>query len=246
MDFRIIHKEQLGSTNDHALERITNGVAAEGDVIWADEQTNGRGHGSNTWESERGKNLTFSVILKPHFIDPSKQFVINQMISLSIVHLLENHLEKRIMIKWPNDIYVENEKVAGILIQNILSGNVIDYSVAGIGLNVNQEHFTSDAPNPVSMIRFTCTEMPLEELLNELLSITGGMYEKLRMPAFHNELHDIYIDHLFRYGEWADYMANGEVFRAMITGINTYGQLRLKTEKGEEKLFGFKEVEFVI
>ncbi|NOX87001.1 MAG: biotin--[acetyl-CoA-carboxylase] ligase [Chlorobi bacterium] len=246
MDFRIIHREQVGSTNDHAQERITKGVAAGGDVIWADEQTRGRGHDNNQWESAKGKNLTFSLILRPHFVEPAKQFVLTQLVSLAILNLLEKHIEKMIKIKWPNDVYVENEKIAGILIQNTLSGSVIDYSVIGIGLNVNQEHFLSDAPNPVSMIRFTCHEIRLKKLLDELLSIIGRMYGKLQSPAFYSELHDIYLDHLFRYEEWADYMANGEIFRAMITGINQFGQLKLKTEEGEEKIFGFKEVEFVL
>jgi len=244
--FHIIHKKKIISTNDLAQERITKGIAAGGDVIWADEQTQGKGHGSDSWESAKGKNLTFSLILRPHFIEPSKQFLLTQLVSLSIVDLLEEYIDKMIMVKWPNDIYVENEKIAGILIQNTLSGNIIDYSVVGIGLNVNQEHYVSDAPNPVSMIRFTCSEIPLEKLLGKLLSVIGSMYDKLPSPAFHSELHDVYLDHLFRFGEWADYEEGGKVFRAMITGISPYGQLKLKTEKGEEKLFGFKEIEFVL
>jgi len=246
MDFRIIHNERLGSTNDYALERIAKGEAVEGDVIWTDEQTQGRGHGTSHWESEKGKNLTFSIIFSPRFIEPSKQFVITQMISLAIVRLLEKHLKKRVTIKWPNDIYVENGKIAGILIQNILSGNTIDYSVVGIGLNVNQEHFISDAPNPVSLFRFTGSETPPGELLDELLSITGGLYNKLHNPVFYSGLHELYLEHLFRYREWAEYDSGGKFFRAMITGISDYGQLKLQTVKGEEKLFGFKEIEFVL
>ncbi len=246
MDFRIIHKDSIASTNDLAFERIDKGIASEGDVIWTDEQAKGRGYGLNRWESEKGKNLTFSIILRPRFIDPAGQFVITQMISLALIRFLRKYIDRDLKIKWPNDVYADNEKIAGILIQNILAGNVIEFSVVGIGLNVNQEKFVSGAPNPVSMIRFTGAALSLEDLLGELLTYIGGMYKNLYSSAFIEELSASYLDNLFRYRHRAKYMAGGKVFRAMITGIGPYGQLKLKKENGKEQLFGFKEVEFVL
>ena len=246
MDIRIIHLQKTGSTNDIALRRISEGVAGEGDVFWADEQTRGRGHGKNMWESERGKNLTFSLVLQPRFIEPAQQFMITQAISVALLRFLKKYITHNIKIKWPNDIYVGKKKIAGILIQNILSGSRFDYSVVGVGLNVNQQHFYSNAPNPVSMIHFTRKALPTEALLNELLTDIGGLYSRLASPLFLKELTGIYTNNLFRLEEWSGFQSGKKPFRAKITGIGPYGRLILQMENGKEKQFGFKEVEFVM
>ena len=146
MDWEIVHITETDSTNQWVKSH-------RGDhpfCVMADYQTAGRGCGTNRWESERGKNLLFSLLLHPKQIPASKQFHISMAISLSIIEALGQHVAD-LSIKWPNDIYWRNGKIAGILIENTLKGNIIKDSIIGVGLNVNQRHFISDAPNPVSM-----------------------------------------------------------------------------------------------
>ena len=219
----------------------------EGYVVWSEEQTAGRGHNQNSWESERGANLTFSLLLKPFFIGPEQQFLLTQIVSLAIVDLLRDIFPKeKIKIKWPNDIYIGDRKVAGILIQNFIKGQTIDFSIVGIGLNVNQKQFFSDAPNPVSLIHLTGKPLDREKLLDSLLNQIGKYYEQSASPLFREEIGNKYLSHLFSYRQPAVFKAKGLRFQATITGIGKFGQLILQLENGREQLYAFKDVEFVI
>ena len=247
MEFSIRQFENIDSTNKYLQEFLLHEKAEEGFVVWAKEQTAGRGHGKNHWESEAGKNLTFSVLLKPAFISPENQFLLTQIISLAIVDLLEEILpQEKTTIKWPNDIYIGNKKVAGILIQNFIKGEVIDYSIVGIGLNVNQQHFFSDAPNPVSLAQITGNLLALDDLLDKLLIHIKKIYEQSASIFLREEINKRYLSQLFRYKKQAVFKENDLRFRATILGIGKFGQLILQLENGEEKRYSFKEVEFVI
>lgn len=165
-------------------ERVLLNDIDEGYIIQTNFQNSGKGQGKNTWESERGKNLLFSLLLKPYFLPASDQFVLTQIISLSVVDILkklfENDNKPVIKVKWPNDIYIDNRKVAGILIQNTISGNNIENSIVGIGLNVNQKKFVTDAKNPVSLIHHLGTELSINDLLNQLLYAIAIRYNEVK------------------------------------------------------------------
>ena len=174
MNWKIIHIDETDSTNrwlcnnpslfrdnpsllDNKGGLLSDNEIGNGVVVVADYQTAGRGCGTNRWESERGKNLLFSVMLHPENVPANRQFQISRAISLAIVDALGEWVGD-LSIKWPNDIYWRNGKLAGILIENSLQGSMIRDSIIGVGLNVNQRAFHSDAPNPVSMYQLTGQE----------------------------------------------------------------------------------------
>ena len=157
MELNIVNISSVGSTNSYAMELIGDGKLTEGDVYLTNNQINGKGLGDNLWESEPSSNITLSLVLQPKFVEPANQFILTQIVSLAIVDTINSYLisknsKAELKIKWPNDIYIDNCKIAGILFQNYIMGNQISYSIAGIGININQLVFTSGAKNPVSLI----------------------------------------------------------------------------------------------
>lgn len=247
MQFNIIHIPKLESTNSYAQQLIESGYVHEGDVISTQFQENGRGQRDNFWESQPGMNLLVSIILEPKMIPPSQQFVLTQLVSLALVDLIKEYvLIADVKIKWPNDIYVNNMKVAGILFQNFIKGNEIEFSIAGIGINVNQKKFYSGAPNPISIIHHTNQPTDLNVLLDKLLVKIGVNYEIYRLKESFQELKSKYILNLFRYNEWAAYSAGNNFFNGKIIDIDEFGRLKVKFKSGKEKKFGFKEIEFVV
>lgn len=246
MQFNIIHIPKLESTNSYAQQLIESGELHEGDVILTQYQENGRGQGDNFWESEPGSNLLVSIILEPKMIPPSQQFVLTQLVSLVLVDLIKEYvIIEEVKIKWPNDIYVNNRKIAGILFQNFIKGNEIEFSIAGIGINVNQKKFYSGAPNPISIIHHSDQPIDLNVLLNKLLDKIGDNYETYKLKQNFQELNSRYILNLFRYNEWATYSDGNNFFKGKIIDIDEFGRLKVKLKSGKEKKFGFKEIEFV-
>ena len=246
LDFKIVHLPVLRSTNEHMQFLIEAEEQPEGLVVTADEQLMGRGHGGNRWVSERGKNLLMSLLLKPSGLMPSAQFLLTAAVSLALTETLHEFLgQGKVQIKWPNDIYVDQRKISGILIQNTIRGREILYSIIGIGLNVNQAEFPPGLPNPVSMKQLTGVTVNRDEVLQVLLQSIAGYYSRLLDKNNHRVLMDSYCNRLFRFREWATYH-DGQEFKAMITGISEYGQLQLSTSEGELRQYGFKEVEYIL
>jgi len=248
MLFTIQQEDSVDSTNQYLQDVLRNKEVDEGFVVQALEQKSGRGYGANNWESEKGKNLTFSLLLKPVFIAPEGQFLLTQIVSLAIFDLLQEIIpnNEEIRIKWPNDIYIGNKKVAGILIQNFIKGHFIDQSIIGIGLNVNQLQFFTDAPNPVSLIRFTSKILSLTELLDRLLLHLGKYYEQSVSGQFREEIQRRYLSRLYRFWQTSVFSVDGQNFQASIKGIGEFGRLILEHKDGHEQLYAFKEIEFVI
>lgn len=246
MEFKIKHFDSLGSTNEHAVDLIMKGQAQEGLVIGTSEQTQGKGHGSNSWESAQGKNLTFSLILEPGFLEASDQFFLTKIVSLSLQKTVQKYLSGHsVQIKWPNDLYCGVRKLAGVLIQNFLKGNTIEYSVVGIGLNVNQEEFYSNAPNPVSMKQCAHQEFDLEHLSKELLETISFYYEELQKESGRKQISDQYLKYLYQYKVVAKYQDNQGIFSGKIVSINAFGQLVIEDESGNPRVYDFKEVVFL-
>lgn len=241
---RIIRVNQVDSTNSHALQLIKDSNPSGGTVVMTLNQTEGRGQQTNAWESESGKNLTISLILRPNFIKAQDQFQISMLISLGVSDYLKAY-SKKVSIKWPNDIYVGDKKIAGILIEQSIMGANLSHSVCGIGLNINQEKFVSDAPNPISLNMLTQQTYNLDKELQKLLAAIEKRYFQL-INQGGKELEQDYLDSLYLMKEEHTYEDETGVFRGKIVGISEFGQLQIQDEEEVVKTYNFKEVSFLI
>lgn len=227
------------------------GDAPDGTAILAREQTAGRGQRGNYWEAEPGKNITMSILLQQPDIPPKHMHLISEVVSLAIVRELRNYITPSIgevAIKWPNDIYVDDKKICGILVENAIIGNHIGHSIVGIGLNVNQQEFCSDAPNPVSISMLTGQEISIDTLAEKLLKgIIADMSRSVCEPEAMQSVQKDYQCTLWRRSGYHSYATpDGRCFKARIVGVESTGVLILEEENGEQKAYAFKEVSAVI
>jgi BirA family biotin operon repressor/biotin-[acetyl-CoA-carboxylase] ligase len=243
---KILNINKVNSTNSYVLELISTNQKLENETVYiSDNQIAGKGQGENLWESEPGKNLTFSIYLEPRFLNPADQFYLNISISLGIQKYVSSLVKEKVWIKWPNDIYILNKKVAGILINHTISGQQLINSVVGIGLNMNQKLFISDAPNPGSLIHFTGKECNLDIALSDLLSSINDFYLMLKKSNI-EKLTFQYFEVLLGYQQWREYNYQNQVIKAKITGISNFGTLLLIDDHKNRLECGFKEIEFII
>lgn len=243
--------DSLPSTNT-VLKRMAAGLP-HGYTLAAREQTAGRGQRGNTWEAEPGMNLTFSILLRPAGIAPSRQFVISEAVALGIAGALDRYLPDGMSatIKWPNDIYVGDRKICGILIEHTLgSAAAISHTVAGAGINVNQRRFLSDAPNPVSLWQISGEESDTDTLLQEVVAAV-----MMEFSAVDNSdesasagLHCRFMSRLWRNdGRLHPFrLPDGREFQASIADVAPDGRLTLIDTEGIRRRFYFKEVAFVL
>jgi BirA family biotin operon repressor/biotin-[acetyl-CoA-carboxylase] ligase len=238
----LIRENELNSTNNFASDLIKNQHPSAGTVVLALSQTKGRGQSTNRWESERGKNLTISIILRPEFLAIDCQFQISMVISLGVADYLQKYL-KGVAIKWPNDIYVGNEKIAGILIEHSIMGSTLSHSICGLGLNINQQKFISDAPNPTSLALQSQKVYDVDAELTNLLACIENRYFQL-VDGKANSLEEDYLSVLYWMEEEHRFCDEKGEFKGKIVGISDYGQLRIEAE-GEERIYNFKEVSFI-
>ncbi|HSM46977.1 MAG TPA: biotin--[acetyl-CoA-carboxylase] ligase [Draconibacterium sp.] len=235
---------EVESTNNYANHLVLSKAAEHGTVVLAQHQKMGKGQQGNSWESEFGKNLLMSIILFPDFLPATKQFYLSKIASLALANFVKSE-KAEVSIKWPNDIYVGNSKLAGILIENSIKANHLDSSIIGVGLNLNQERFVSDAPNPVSLKQITGKDYKIEEVALKIWELLSFWFENLQSRSF-SEIDLIYFNQLFRVNEWALFAKQGIQFEARIKGIGDFGQLILEDRSGVFSEYMFKEVEFVI
>ncbi len=235
------YTKQTNSTNALLWELNRQQSLPEGFVVQAGFQTAGKGQIGNSWESEPGKNLLFSMVLYPTHIPVDRLFLISQLVSLAIKQTLDEYADG-ITVKWPNDIYWNDKKVVGILIENSLQNNKIKSVVIGVGLNVNQKVFVSNAPNPVSLLQITNKRQNRKMLLQKIQQNIIGLYKELNAEKIRSE----YAKALYRKTGFYLFKANEETFLARIHSVHSDGQLELETESGERKGFYFKEVQFVV
>ena len=261
MDFKIIHIDETDSTNgwlrrliaadEHGRTRRDDFNEVQRDIrvdscqsdaniiVVAEYQTAGKGCGKNSWESERGKNLTFSMLIHPDTIPANQQFRITETVSVALCKTLEYYIDNKVKIKWPNDIYVGDKKICGILIENRLQGNTIKDSIIGIGLNVNQTEFRSDAPNPVSLKQLTGSETDINEVLCSFL-------RHFESVSIREATSLDYLNRLFRRGKLSVYRDETGDFEATLLNVKADGRLLLRDTEGHERTYAFKEVEFIV
>ena len=233
MKFEVIHISETDSTNRWLHEHHSEHDV----VVVADYQTAGRGCGSNTWESERGKNLLFSMLVHPENVRAAAQFHISMAVSLAICDALEQHIGD-LSIKWPNDIYWRNGKLGGILIENRLQGGMIRDSIIGVGLNVNQQRFHSNAPNPVSLWQIYGQETDRLQLLDDILSRFDA-----KLVA---DVKARYVARLYRRKGFHPYADKNGAFMAEFVDVESDGHLLLLDEYGRQRRYAFKEITFVL
>ena len=241
-----IKVSQTASTNTY-LSRLAATLPG-GTVIYTPCQTAGRGQKGNSWESEDGKNLTFSLLLKRPPVKARDQFYLREAAALAVVEALTTLAGDGFSVKWPNDVYWQDKKICGMLLENSLDGSDIATCIVGIGLNVNQEHFVSDAPNPVSLLNITGHEHDLESLLKRVCSRIEQLVNSLDDATAREQLHRQYMAALYRNdGQqhlWED--AAGHRFMASVAGIAPDGTLTLQHDDGTTCDYLFKEVKHII
>jgi BirA family biotin operon repressor/biotin-[acetyl-CoA-carboxylase] ligase len=233
----------VDSTNRHANSLIRETNVSEGTVILADHQVRGKGQAGNYWHSEKNSNLLFSIILRPDSMLAEKQFYLSMCISNGLVMYISS-IAGGTLIKWPNDILVKEKKIAGILIENTLMGNMLLTSVIGIGLNVNQKSFPEKIPNPVSLCMISGNDFSLPEVLNDLLSMLTIEVEELygNRPDL---IRTTYLNNLWKLNEWAEYEDSAYRFEGRITDVADTGELIVMLRNGEMRQYGFKEIMYV-
>ncbi len=244
----LIHLELVDSTNSYAAELLRKNKPAEGTVISTFNQTKGRGQRGNTWNSEPNKNVSLSIVLYPSFLHPEKQFLLSKTIALALHDLMtetlglsaENNLLK---IKWPNDIYFETKKIAGILIENTLSDGAIKASVVGIGINVNQTLFYNQL-NATSIALIKNESINLNVFIEQLCEHIEARYLQLKANK-KDLLNNDYLQHLYQLNTWSRYAASDETFEGKILGVADNGKLQIATRAEQIKEFSLKEVQFL-
>ncbi|OUS10097.1 biotin--[acetyl-CoA-carboxylase] ligase [Nonlabens dokdonensis] len=232
----IVKLHATTSTNDELKSRFRESELPQLTTIYTLEQSQGKGQQGAKWVSEKGKNLTFSVLIKKNLQNLSP-FLINQLISVTIVEWLKDELQIQSKIKWPNDILSVRHKLCGILIENIYAGEHIAYSIIGIGLNVNQEEFI-DLPKAISLKQITNREFDLEKLL---ISFLKQLKNNLRNPI---EVAQKYTKYLFKFNQVASFISDSGTFKGTVKGTTADGKLILETS-GEQRLFTLKELKWI-
>lgn len=246
-----IHLETIDSTNNYARKLLDAGEPLPDiSLIDTDDQTAGRGQKGNSWETQKGKNLSFSLVCHPVWVRPALQYVLSECIALAVQGALKaflpNEEARKISVKWPNDIYYADKKISGTLIECDLLGRSVSNCIVGTGININQPVFLSDAPNPVSLYNILGHETDREEVLNAVLARFFALYDRVKQSEM-DQIHEEYKQNLYRNdGNFYGYSDENGHFSARVIDVETNGRLILETEEGEQRRYEFKEVKFVL
>ncbi|WKK64964.1 biotin--[acetyl-CoA-carboxylase] ligase [Lutimonas zeaxanthinifaciens] len=233
------------STNSYLKQLSKNENLGKWTVVTAKFQTSGRGQKGAVWESERGKNLICSILLKLEGVKAEDQFMLNCAVSTGIHHYLKRFNLPKLTVKWPNDIMSVSRKLGGILIENTLFKGEISQSIIGVGINVNQESFSDDLPAAVSLKQLTGSEMDLEIFLQDLLNSIQNKFA-LVFENRYGELKSQYEANLYRKDKVHTFKNfKGEQFSGIIRGVNYQGTLQIERENGSMDSYNFKEVSYL-
>jgi BirA family transcriptional regulator, biotin operon repressor / biotin---[acetyl-CoA-carboxylase] ligase len=240
----IVRLDEVDSTNTFLLKQIQEGFVPEGMTVIARAQTQGRGQRGNVWETEAGANLILSLLLRPTFLEVNQQFDLTRMAALAIHQTISEILPREaVKIKWPNDLVVDGKKIAGMLIENSISGKTISTAVVGLGVNINQTQFSEQLTQATSLARISGTKYDVEELMIRFLT-NFEKYYLLRRQGKSAELDAAYHQVLFRRDFSAHYSdATGE-FKAILMGVSSEGKLILKDDSEKIRIYNFKEIVF--
>ena len=241
-----IHVESVDSTNSYASELLRQIELSEGSIIYTFEQLNGRGQRGNSWESEPFKNVALSLVLYPKFLSVEQQFLLTKIASLAVADLMAEMLEdsvnpEEISIKWPNDIYVNERKIAGILIENSLRESTLQSSIVGIGININQLNFATK--HATSLALLANKEFKLMKVFERLCEFFEARYLQLKANKLES-IDNAYLGRLHRLNQWSNYTSMETMFEGNIKGVSKVGKLQVELRTGEIKEFDLKEIVF--
>lgn len=241
--FRMLELGTVDSTNNFLKH-----FAGTGDrrmmLVTAEFQSAGRGSGTNTWESAEGSNLLFSLQVFPSHLPANRMFAISEITALAVCDAL-NEFADGFVVKWPNDVYHADSKVVGMLIENDLQGRLVQRSIMGVGINVNQTEFLSDAPNPASLAQIVGHQVERRFVLEKFMERYTYYYNMVERDQL-DELHQIYLSKLYRWNEWQDYEDKDGLFCARIVDVEPTGHLVLELRDGQKRRYEFKEVKYKI
>jgi BirA family biotin operon repressor/biotin-[acetyl-CoA-carboxylase] ligase len=230
------------STNSEAQQLLIKNEATEGCTVVTAEQTRGRGQRGNSWEAEPGKNITLSVILSPSFLLARQQFHLNMAVSLAVLDLLREHGLHDAQVKWPNDLYFQDKKLGGILIENTINSYQIQHSIVGIGLNVNQLRFGTTTAT--SMAKVSGQALEVEKVTVRLLELLEKRYLELRNGKVSKLRHE-YLQAMYRFQEVHPFVVQGQQVQGQIVGVDEDGRLAVEIER-RLQYFAFKEISYVL
>ena len=242
MKTKIIKLENVDSTNRY-LKQYVPGDDEEMTIVTADYQSAGKGQGEHTWESEAGKNLLFSIMVHPHWVPVRRQFVLSMVEALALKDALDSYTDG-ITLKWPNDVYWNDQKISGTLIETTVDSKGIKTRIFGTGVNVNQTIFKSDAPNPVSLAQILGHEVDREEVLQKIIEAFERYYELLRR-ADYMDVSGIYHLALYRRKGYHWYEDKDGKFEGAFVEVEDDGHLILHDKQGVIRSYAFGEVKFL-
>jgi len=243
-----IELQSIDSTNNYARQQIHAGLAQHGTTIFAHEQTAGKGQRGKTWNSEKDVNIMMSVVIRPGPINLSHQFHLNACVAISVHEFFQQYAGEDTQIKWPNDLYWQDRKAGGTLIESVVVSResgvpTWEWSIVGIGININQTVFSPDLPNPVSLKQITGKSFEVISLAKELLAIFNKNFTQLTGNSFEN-IHRYYLEHLYKKDKRGTLKKNTRVFEAVIKSVSSSGKLIV--QHGIEEEFDFGEIEWVM
>lgn len=238
--------DEVDSTNKKLWSILQHGMLPEGTAVRADFQVLGKGQGENRWHSESGKNLLLSFIFQPDFLQANEVFTWNKAVALAVTDAVRIFTDRpeRVTVKWPNDIYVDDRKVGGLLIENIISGTMLRQSVVGIGINVNQTEFPADLPNPVSLANAFEKTLDTTAVFHELSNALEQRYLQSKRKDYEG-IQSVYLQRLYRLNQPALFDIGGKKIKGTITGVSEEGRLQLLHEEGDLRSYDLKEIRFL-
>ncbi|TAH41331.1 MAG: biotin--[acetyl-CoA-carboxylase] ligase [Bacteroidetes bacterium] len=237
--------DDIDSTNTYMAELLKKRRIPEGFLVSALQQSAGRGQAHAKWKSEAGMNLLLSFVFYPSFVSIPDLFMVNKAISLGTSDLVKKMTGEKVSIKWPNDIYHGDRKIAGILMENSLNTSQIQQCIVGIGLNVNQDDFPKELPNPTSLKLITGRKMDRDEVLNELCSCLEHRYLQLKRNEY-ADLDREFTNSLYRKDEWHLFISERVEFEGMIKGVDKRGRMLVMHRNEIERFYDLKEIKFIM
>lgn len=240
----LLYLDQTDSTNTFAKRWGREENPVEGSAVYTEFQTGGRGQKGNSWFSSPNKNILFSLVIYPNFINAKNQFLISKIAALSLKNVLSKYTQD-IRIKWPNDIFWKDCKIAGILIENDLVDTKIQQSVIGMGININEETFPDHLPNPVSLYQICGETFDTKKIICQIIEEYQYLYENAKKGVV-DKINADYMQDLYHADNYYEYIDSEGRFKAKIADVLPSGQLILERENGENKAYAFKQVQFVI
>ena len=233
--------DSVDSTNNYAMALIQKGEIDGEIAVFANEQTHGKGRRGKQWMSKKAKNIIMSVVVPMQWLSISRQFELSVAVALSCYDLFQKYLLANLFIKWPNDIFINDSKAGGILIENVIKGQIWQWTVIGMGLNINQEHFEEGILKATSLKNETRKEYDILKLAHELHLILLQKIEEVKAGNFEKMLAE-YNNHLFAREKIVKLKKQNVLFETKIVGVSPFGQLL--TKDSVERTFNFDEVEF--